>query len=85
MATAAIRYTTEKPMFGSARTSDAMPLTNITVSVDSLIVGGTKSTIDCDAAADPPFDFTTPVSGDGSFSLNYKQPETYTCVIVVDP
>ncbi|RZS64184.1 hypothetical protein EV187_2564 [Agromyces ramosus] len=63
-----------------------MPLTNITVSVDSQIPGGTASTIDCDAAADPPFDATTdPVTGDGSFSLNDKVPGTYVCTVVVDP
>lgn len=63
-----------------------VPLTNITVSVDSQIPGGTASTIDCDAAADPPFDATTdPVTGDGSFSLNNRVPGTYVCTIVVDP
>jgi len=62
-----------------------VPLTNITVSVDSLIPGGTASTIDCDAAADPPFDFTTPAGGDGSFTLSNKVPGTYVCTIIVDP
>jgi prealbumin domain-containing protein len=63
-----------------------VPLTNITVSVDSQIPGGTASTIDCDAVADPPFDATTdPVTGDGSFSLNNKVPGTYVCTVIVDP
>jgi hypothetical protein len=63
-----------------------MPLTNITVSVDSQIPGGTASTIDCDAAADPPFDATTdPATGDGSFTLSNKVPGTYVCTVVVDP
>jgi Prealbumin-like fold domain len=63
-----------------------VPLTDITVSVDSQIEGGTASTIDCDAAADPPFDATTDaVTGDGSFTLSDLQPGTYTCVIIVDP
>jgi hypothetical protein len=65
------------------------PLTDITVSVDSKVVGGTGSTIDCDAAADPPFDKTvlagTPDNGDGSFTLSNQEPGTYTCVIIVDP
>ena len=65
------------------------PLTNITVSVDSLVPGGTGSTIDCDAAADPPFDktvlATSPDNGDGSLTLSNKLPGTYTCTIVVDP
>jgi len=63
-----------------------VPLTNITVSVDSQIPGGTASTIDCDAAADPPFEATTdPVTGDGSLTKSNLQPGTYTCVIIVDP
>jgi hypothetical protein len=63
-----------------------VPLTNITVSVDSLIPGGTASTIDCDAAADPPFDATTdPVTGDGSLTKSNLVPGTYVCTIVVDP
>jgi hypothetical protein len=65
------------------------PLTDITVSVDSKEPGGTGSTIDCDAAADPPFEKTVPATapdnGDGSHTLSNKEPGTYTCVIVVDP
>ena len=61
------------------------PLTNFTVSVDSQIPGGTASTIDCDAAADPPFDKTTDATGDGSFTKRDLPPGTYTCVIVIDP
>ena len=65
------------------------PLTDITVSVDSLVPGGTGSTIDCDATADPPFEKTvlagTPDNGDGSLTLSNKEPGTYTCVIIVDP
>jgi uncharacterized surface anchored protein len=65
------------------------PLTNVTVSVDSQVDGGTGSTIDCDAAADPPFEHTVPATapdnGDGSFTLSNKEPGTYTCTVVVDP
>jgi hypothetical protein len=71
---------------GAIKEFHNMPLTNITVSVDSQIPGGTASTIDCDVAVDPPFDATTdPVTGDGSFSLNNLQPGTYVCTVVVDP
>jgi hypothetical protein len=65
------------------------PLTDITVSVDSQVDGGTGSTIDCDAAVDPPFDKTVPATapdnGDGSFTLSNKEPGTYNCTIIVDP
>ena len=61
------------------------PLTNFTVSVDSQIPGGTASTIDCDAAADPPFDKTTDATGDATFTKLNLEPGTYTCVIVIDP
>ncbi len=62
-----------------------MPLTNITVSVNSQIDGGTASTIDCDAAADPPFDAVTGANGDGSFNKNNLLPGTYVCTIIIDP
>jgi hypothetical protein len=56
------------------------PLTNITVSVNSLVDGGTASTITCgtDSAS-------TGANGDGSLALTNKEPGTYTCEIVVDP
>jgi hypothetical protein len=56
------------------------PLTNITVSVDSQVDGGTASTIDCvvDSAS-------TDTNGDGSLTLEDLEPGTYTCTIVVDP
>src|SRR5215217_2937867 len=56
------------------------PLTNITVSVDSRVDGGTKSTIDCGAGVVP-----TGQGGDGSTTRNNLEPGTYTCTVVVDP
>ncbi|MCD5346325.1 collagen binding domain-containing protein [Agromyces sp. S2-1-8] len=61
-----------------------MPLTNITVSVDSQVDGGTASTIECGASADDP-DASTGANGDGSFSMNDLEPGTYVCTVVVDP
>lgn len=60
-----------------------IPLTNITVSVDSQVDGGTASTITCD---DP--DATsgaTDGNGDGSVTASDLEPGTYTCVVVIDP
>jgi hypothetical protein len=64
------------------------PLTNVTVSVDSQIVGGTASTISCDT--DPATEGTTdPVTGDGSVTVNDLAPTapdvTLTCTITIDP
>jgi hypothetical protein len=56
------------------------PLTTITVSVHSLVVGGTASTITCGS------DFaTTNAAGDATLILPSKLPGTYNCQIVVDP
>jgi uncharacterized surface anchored protein len=77
------------PYGGESVSFSNTPLTDITVSVNSQVDGGTGSTIDCDAAADPPFDKTVPATapdnGDGSFTLSNKPPGTYTCTVVVDP
>jgi len=66
---------------------DNMPLTDITVTVNSQIDGGTGSTIDCSPATgvDKTIPATAPDNGDGSFTKANLEPGTYTCVIVVDP
>jgi prealbumin domain-containing protein len=56
------------------------PLTDITVSVDSQVDGGTASTIDCVVASG-----STGANGDGSLTASDLEPGTYTCTIVVDP
>jgi Prealbumin-like fold domain len=58
------------------------PLTNLTVSVDSQIDGGTSSTVDCGDVGDP---VSTGPNGDGSKSKVDLEPGTYTCVVVIDP
>jgi len=57
-----------------------MPLTDITVSVDSLVDGGTASTIECTFGST-----STGPNGDGSITGSSLQPGTYICTIVVDP
>ncbi len=57
-----------------------IPLTNITVSVDSQIPGGTKSTITC--TGEPAKE--TDADGDGSLTLSDLQPGTYTCTVVIE-
>ncbi|HTF40066.1 MAG TPA: SpaA isopeptide-forming pilin-related protein [Propionibacteriaceae bacterium] len=57
-----------------------MPLTNLTVSVDSQVDGGTSSTIDCVVASG-----STGANGDGSVTASDLEPGTYTCTVVIDP
>jgi Prealbumin-like fold domain len=54
------------------------PLTNVTVSVDSQVPGGTSSTIDCVSGSAGPGD-------DISLTLPDLQPQTLSCTIVIDP
>jgi len=61
------------------------PLTNVTVSVDSQVDGGTASTIDCG----PGNSTSTGANGDGSLDVNNLEPTapdaTLVCTITVDP
>jgi hypothetical protein len=58
------------------------PLTDLTVSVNSQVDGGTASTIDCSMAGDP---VSTGANGDGSTTKSNLVPGTYPCVVVIDP
>jgi hypothetical protein len=63
-----------------------IPLTNITLSVDSQVPGGTASSIDCGPGHTGN---TDPATGDGSVTVNDLEPTapavTLTCTVVVDP
>lgn len=54
------------------------PLTDVTVTVDSQVAGGTSSTIDCVLDSSGPGD-------DISLTLEDLVPQTITCTIVIDP
>ena len=60
------------------------PLTNVTLSVNSQVVGGTSSQIVCNGV-----NGSTGADGDGSVTLNDLEPTapgvTVTCTVVVDP
>jgi Prealbumin-like fold domain len=58
------------------------PLTNLSISVDSQVDGGTASTITCDNGGP---NGSTGANGDGSASASNLRPGTYSCTIVVDP
>jgi Prealbumin-like fold domain len=73
---------------GEPLTFDNVPLTDVTVSVDSLVVGGTDSEISCDT--DPATTGSTDdVTGDGSVTVEDLEPTapavTLTCTITIDP
>jgi len=62
------------------------PLTDLSVSVNSQVDGGTASTINCvDAASNPVASGSTNANGDGSASATDLRPNTYTCTVVIDP
>jgi hypothetical protein len=71
----------DNPYTGETVTFHNMPLTNITISVDSQVDGGTASTMDCGGNAQD----ETGANGDGSVSRNNLEPGTYTCEVVIDP
>ena len=71
----------DDPYGGESRTFHNTPLTDITLSVDSQVDGGTASQVDCGGGATG----STGANGDGSVSRNNLEPGTYTCTVVVDP
>jgi hypothetical protein len=76
----------DDPYGGESVTFHNTPLTNLTVSVDSQIDGGTASTIDCvDAGSNSVASGSTGANGDGSATANDLEPGTYACTVVIDP
>jgi hypothetical protein len=70
----------DDPYGGESVAFHNTPLTDLTVSVNSQVDGGTASTIDCGAGI-----VNTGPNGDGSTSRLNLPPGTYTCVVVIDP
>jgi hypothetical protein len=78
----------DAPYEGETVAFDNVPLTNVTVSVDSQVIGGTDSEISCDT--DPATTGSTDdVTGDGSVLVEDLEPTapgvTLTCTITIDP
>lgn len=74
---------TDTPFVGETVSFSNTPLTNITVSVDSQVDGGTASTIQCVPGMASAV--STNAVGDGSVTVSDLAPGTYVCTIVVDP
>jgi hypothetical protein len=68
----------DDPYGGETLNFGNTPLTNLSVTVDSQIPGGTSSTIDCSVASAGPGDDITASATD-------LEPGTYTCTVVIDP
>ncbi|MBA2767620.1 MAG: prealbumin-like fold domain-containing protein [Sporichthyaceae bacterium] len=64
---------------------DNMPLTDLTVSVSSQVVGGTNSKITCTNLTPTPPDPTPTAFDDLSETVKDLVPGTYTCIVVIDP
>jgi hypothetical protein len=76
----------DTPYVGETAGFHNTPLTDLTVSVDSQVDGGTASTIECvDAASNVIASGSTGVNGDGSETASDLEPGTYTCTVVIDP
>jgi Prealbumin-like fold domain len=78
---------------GATASFENTPLTDLTVSLNSQVNGGTASTINCkDSAATPNTIIDKavdagppPANGDGSGTATGLKPGTYTCTVVIDP
>jgi hypothetical protein len=74
----------QDPYVGETANFSNTPLTNVTVSVDSQVDGGTASSVECEPTeADP--DLVTGANGDGTVTISNLQPQTLVCTIVIDP
>jgi hypothetical protein len=75
----------DNPYVGEAVSFSNTPLSNITVSFESQVPGGTAATIDCTGLTATPPDETPNAFNDLSETFKDLEPGTYTCTVVVDP
>ena len=74
------------PYVGESVSFSNTPLTDLSVSVDSQVDGGTASTIVCTGPGGGTVaSGSTGANGDGSASASDLRPGTYTCTVVIDP
>jgi hypothetical protein len=72
----------DDPFGGETVSFGNTPLTDVSITIDSLVVGGTKTDVDCDNGVDA----VTGAGGDGTIVIaNDVEPGTIICTIVVDP
>jgi Prealbumin-like fold domain len=76
----------DDPFGGETVAFHNTPLTDLNVSVNSQVDGGTASTINClNSANETVASGTTDTNGDGSAPATNLPPDTYTCTVVIDP
>ena len=72
----------DNPYGGETVSFSNTPLTDVSISINSQVNGGTASTVDCDNNA---LDGTTGANGDGTFSTTNEEPQVIQCTITIDP
>ncbi len=72
----------DSPYGGETVSFHNTPLTDLSVTVNSQVDGGTASTVSC--TPDGPSG-STGANGDGTFLDTDLEPGTYTCTVVIDP
>jgi hypothetical protein len=70
------------PYGGETVSFSNTPLTDVSISVNSQVDGGTATIVDCDNNA---LDGTTGANGDGTFSTTNEEPQVIQCTITIDP
>jgi hypothetical protein len=73
------------PYAGETVSFTNTPLSDITVSFNSQVTGGTAATIDCTGLTATPADGTPAAFDDTSETFKNLAPGTYNCTVVVDP
>jgi hypothetical protein len=72
----------DSPYGGETVSFSNTPLTDVSITINSQVDGGTKTVVNCD---DDSLDGETGANGDGTFSTTNEQPHVITCTINIDP
>jgi hypothetical protein len=73
---------TDSPYGGETALFSNTPLTDLTVTINSQVNGGTASTVSCTNGGPSG---STDANGDGTFTTTNLLPNTYVCTVVIDP
>lgn len=73
------------PYVGETVAFENIPLTNITITIDSIVDGGTETNVQCTNTSGGTATSTNNTGEDLTVNILNREPGTYTCVIFVDP